>query len=1386
MNNGNNKAILIVEDEAILAMQEKIELEKYGYNVHHVCTGENAVETILKEQLPIDLILMDINLGKGIDGTQAAEEILKFKDIPIVFLSSHTEAELVELTEKISSYGYIVKGTNITVLDASIKMAFKLFEVNKALLKELSNRKRAEKAFQESEKKYKAAFMTSPDSININRMDGLYVDINDGFTALTGYTRDDVIGKLSAEIAIWSIPEDREKLVKELREKGVVENLESVFRCKDGSLKTALMSARVITIDNEQYILSVTRDISERKQMEGKLAAEENSLRITLNSIGDAVISTDDQGRIVRMNPVAERLCGWTLTDAAGKSLTDIFHIINSDTRNSVADPVKKVLQSGEIIGLANHTVLISKNGKEYQIADSAAPIVNQKGEISGVVLVFSDVTEKYQIQKQIKESEERYRALYNNAPLSYQSLDENGCFLDINPMWLKTLGYKRDEVIGKCFGDFLHPDYIEHFKISFAAFKKRGYVSDVQFQLRRKNNTYIYVSFEGRVGYTPGGKFEQSYCVFKDITEQKALENALIKAKEKAERNENELLKAQEIAHLGSWYLNVETNEVTWTEELYKMYDFDPSLPPPPYTRHMTLFTDESWEILSKSLAKTRETGIPYELELKTVKKDGKNGWMWVRGEAVKDDGNNIIGIWGAAQDITERKRVEEKLKTSDRVFKHSLDMLCIAGFDGYFKVLNPAWSKTLAWTDEELLSKPWIDFVHPDDRDATKDIKSVIVDGKEVYQFENRYICKDGSIKWLSWNSFPYPEENIMFGVARDITVSKQRELMINNFFEQPLNLNLVAGFDGKIHRVNSAWELFLGYKKDEILKADFFDFIHPDDISITIEEMEKLGKGITTLHFENRYRHKNGEYRKLAWSAISSLDENLIYAVAFDITEKQQAEEQMRFLSAITENMHDSIVVTDLEGHITYINKGAEKLYGYRLEELAGKSPDLFNVDSKADEIQSELYETVARGETFYGEALNQRKDGTVFTCEFTIAPLKDKMGAVTSFIGLQRDITEKRNLEKAVIRQERLSAIGELASGVAHDFNNALQIIMGGVEMAMVAEDPVELNQYLQSIKHSAGDAASRVRKLQRFAQKSQFQNESIPININHLSDDVIKEAKLLINQYQEKGIHIELKTDYQAKSNIEGNEGELRSCLYNLIKNSTEAMPDGGKITISTYENDAKIYVRVTDSGTGMDKEAQKKIFQPFFSTKGFEPGRGLGMAQVYSTIRDHRGDIYIKKSEPGKGTVIEFALPVTNKQSVIEKKPEDYIGTAKILWVDDEELIRNIGKEMLKSLGHIADFAASGEEALKLLANGNKYDLIITDIGMPGMSGWQLAEQIKAIGYHVKIAVVTGWGAEVSQEEKEKYNVGYVLGKPVLISNLKSLIGEVLQMKKKS
>ncbi|XDD45504.1 PAS domain S-box protein [Leptospira sp. WS39.C2] len=259
-----DKSILLVEDEAILALYEKNQLEQGGYKVTHVSNGENAIQLMKNNESPFDLILMDIDLGKGLDGTETATHILNHKEIPIVFLSSHTEREIVKKTESITSYGYVVKNSGFTVLDASIKMAFKLFEAN-----ELTKSKK--------------------------------------------------------------------------------EHLETV-----------------------------------------------------LHSIGDGVIATDRDGKVIRINPVAEKLTGWTHEEGVGLGINDVFNIINVKTRKKVENPVEIVLKTNSVVALANHTVLISKNGSEFQISDSGSPIKDLNGDTKGVVLVFRDITAEYNVQSQI------------------------------------------------------------------------------------------------------------------------------------------------------------------------------------------------------------------------------------------------------------------------------------------------------------------------------------------------------------------------------------------------------------------------------------------------------------------------------------------------------------------------------------------------------------------------------------------------------------------------------------------------------------------------------------------------------------------------------------------------------------------------------------------------------------------------------------------------------------------------------------------------------------------------------------------------------------------------------------------------------------------------
>ncbi len=397
----------------------------------------------------------------------------------------------------------------------------------------------------------------------------------------------------------------------------------------------------------------------------------------------------------------------------------------------------------------------------------------------------------------------------------------------------------------------------------------------------------------------------------------------------------------------------------------------------------------------------------------------------------------------------------------------------------------------------------------------------------------------------------------------------------------------------------------------------------------------------------------------------------------------------------------------------------------------------------------------------------------------------SPIMDQEGKPKKWVGGISDITERKEAEEALIQAQRLSAIGELASGVAHDFNNSLQGIFGNIELALLRDISPEVRGYLETIKKSAVDAASRIQQLQRFSGKGKSQNGYEQLNLNSIVDDAVSQTRPLWKDESEKvGITITIEKNYTGKElRVDANSGELRSVLYNLIKNSVHAMPEGGKLAFETGENEMGVYITVTDTGTGMDEETKTRVLQPFFTTKGFEQGKGLGMSTSYAIVKEHGGEIYVKETVLGKGTSIEIMLPYSKgKENRLEDAVSGYEGSARVLWVDDEKVIRNMGKDLLETLKHSADIAESGEEALSLLRN-NRYDLMITDVGMPNMSGWQLAKRIKGNYPEMKVAVVTGWGADVSNEEKEKHGVGYVLGKPIDMDQLKHMVGEVLQLK---
>lgn len=391
----------------------------------------------------------------------------------------------------------------------------------------------------------------------------------------------------------------------------------------------------------------------------------------------------------------------------------------------------------------------------------------------------------------------------------------------------------------------------------------------------------------------------------------------------------------------------------------------------------------------------------------------------------------------------------------------------------------------------------------------------------------------------------------------------------------------------------------------------------------------------------------------------------------------------------------------------------------------------------------------------------------------------------------FSDLKQTLQELKQAQDQVVQAEKLRAMGEMASGVAHDFNNVLAAILGNIQLLLHSFDhygPEEIKERLKTIEKASKDGAETVRRIQEFTGKRR-DREFIPLSLNDLVNEVIAITEpRWKDQTQKKGIHIELIKNLRKVPPILGNPSELREVLTNIIFNAVDAMPKGGRITLSTQPHSEDwVEMRIEDTGIGMNEEVKKKIFDPFFTTKGVTSS-GLGMSVSYGIIKRHGGEILVE-SEPEKGTTFILHLPMGYGEEVKEsekklEKPLGMVHPAKILVIDDEEPVRDVLSRMLRAKGHYVEVASDGDEGIEQFKQ-QPFDLVFTDLGMPKLSGWEVGKALKALNPKVPVAMITGWGMELNKEKMSESGIDLIISKPFNFDQVTKLINEALELKEK-
>lgn len=385
-------------------------------------------------------------------------------------------------------------------------------------------------------------------------------------------------------------------------------------------------------------------------------------------------------------------------------------------------------------------------------------------------------------------------------------------------------------------------------------------------------------------------------------------------------------------------------------------------------------------------------------------------------------------------------------------------------------------------------------------------------------------------------------------------------------------------------------------------------------------------------------------------------------------------------------------------------------------------------------------------------------------------------------------LSHYIAEQERIREQFTQLEKMSALGELASGVAHDFNNTLAGILGRAQLLLRTNDPEKIKRGLQIIIKTAGDGAQTVKRIQDFARQRRA-HDFAPVAVDQLLYDVSEMTRPRWKDRAEaENISIHLYLQVNSQAIVSGDESELREVLVNMVFNAVDAMPQGGNLTLSTNEADGFVLISIQDTGCGMTPEVRSRIFDPFFTTKG-KAGLGLGLAVSYGIIHRHEGIVEVE-SELGRGTIFRLKLPISKNAAtikpVVEQARESHISKDpdapqnKILVVDDEVHVRELLAEILQSEGCEVAMASSGNDALELL-EANRFDAIFTDIGMPGMSGWELARIIRERNTTIPLAVITGWGEAVGSLEQQAAQIDWVVTKPFAMARIVELAHNVSQ-----
>ncbi len=1185
---------------------------------------------------------------------------------------------------------------------------------------------------QQSEEKYRSIFQNVSEGIYQSTADGRFLTVNPAMVQLFGYESAEEMLAIPNTAALYWDANERKRLSALANQKGYLKNVEVKMRRKDGTPIWVLMNDRAVYDSRGKfmYFEGTLIDITDRKLTEQALKESEETYRLLIKGapFPTAIYINET---IYFCNAATLKLVeAERYDDVIGKNVFDFVH---PDSKASVRQQYEAFIK-GEKLPPTEEKILTLKGNTRYVFVHSVLTRFEGK---EAVLVQMIDITEWKRSQQALQESEERFRLAFRTSPdaLSITRLND-GVVVDVNDGFTRITGYTRDEVVGKKpeeLGLWLSAEERDAFVKQLL---KNGEIANQETRFRLKDGRIIHALLSARTFKLNG--VPHILSIAKDIEPLKQAQKAL---QESEERLRILINSTPDIICFkdgqGRWQ---EANQADL--KLFEIDHVDYRGKTDSQLAEFSPFYREAFLNCERTDdAAWRQKSISREIEIIPRPDGSRKYYDVIKVPVFNPDGSRkALVVFG--RDITEQKLVEQSLQRQLH----------------FMKALNELARSVIIHNDQDNIFEHLVKHVGEALQLGSCLLYTVDMNRKvalSTYYWRNPALeAMDPPPPACSLEGRPQIFQHLLTGHYITSTPSQPHSIIEKD--------NLIERLHGHFKIKSLLW-----YPLGRYQSQAFVLMCH---------------------HFTHEHQWETAELDFIR--AIAQLMEIALMKAQF-IEQIRQNANEIKQLALLVEQAKEIFAVTDLDGRIEYVNRAFEETTGFSADEVMGQTFQILKSDKESPTTFKEMWQTIRNGQEWRGRIVNRKKDGTLFIEDAVIFPIKDENGNVVKFCKIARDISHEVQLEERLRQSQKMEAIGTLAGGIAHDFNNILTPLLGYTELALLnAPKGSLLHTQLEQIYQAGQRAKDLIKQILAFSRQSTPERKPIQIV------PIVKEALKLLRATIPATITIEADVQ-QTTSTILADPVEIHQVIMNLCTNAYQAMPHGGTLTVTLKEIEITrgmqafhpsltpgkyIKISVKDTGVGIPHEIKDKIFEPYFTTKQSGEGTGLGLAMVHGIVTSCGGSVTVY-SEPGKGAEFCLYFPIINKTSRSRKVENQKVsgGTETILFVDDEPAIVELGKRMLETLGYrVVPFVKPAEALAAFEANPEQFDLVVTDMTMPEMTGAQLAQKIRERAPNIPIILTTGFSEKISPSQAKQMGINQFMNKPFSPNQLARTIRKLL------